>query len=182
MVSIIISNYVNYLCSTAPVNIRFPPQSITDVSFVVQWDAVINQSVDRYMVSVYWTDDDRNPIQSVTVHETSYTVTGLTPNTTYTVTVASVGESDCTGIASARKEVTTVVSVSMDTASTTDVSRSSSIDPPFTTVATYKSVTNNVTMSSDTKLVPTLDVTIMSTTTVIPTVIATKPVDTTGTF
>ena len=126
-------------------NIRFPPQSITDVSFVVQWDAVINQSVDRYIVSVYRTNNNWDPIQSVNVDETSYTVTGLTPNTTYTVTVGSVDESDCTGIASAHKEVTTAVSVSMDTASTTDVSRSSSIDPPFTTVATYKSVTNNVT-------------------------------------
>ena len=55
LISIFISNYVNYLCSTAPMNIRIPLGNIRDVSFVVQWDAVINQSVDRYIVSVYWT-------------------------------------------------------------------------------------------------------------------------------
>ena len=177
MVAIIISN-IN-VCSTAPVNIRFPPRRIRDVSFVVQWDAVINQSVDRYIVSVYRADDDRNPIQSVTVNETSYTVTGLTPNTTYTVTIASVDEPDCAGVASAHKKVNTAVSFSLDTASTVDVSRSPCIDP---TITTYKSVTNNATMNPGTKFVPTLDVTVVSVTTLIPTVIATNPVDTTGVF
>ena len=178
LISIFISNYVNYLCSTAPMNIRIPLRNIRDVSFVVQWDAVINQSVDRYIVSVYWTDR-HNPIQSVTVDQTSYTVTGLTPNTTYTVAVASVNESDCTGVASARKEVTTDVSVSVDVTSTVDISRPPSINPTHTT---YKSVTNNATMNSGTKLVPTLDVTVMSITTLIPTVIANSPVSTTGMF
>ena len=92
----------------APVNIRFPAQNITDVSFVVQWDAVINQSVNRYIVSVYWTND-WHPIKTVTADETSYTVTGLTPNTTYIVTVAAVNESDCAGVASVGEEVTTEV-------------------------------------------------------------------------
>ena len=62
-----------YFTATALINIRFPPGNITDISFVVQWDAAIKQSVDRYIVSVYRTDD-RNPIQLVTVDETSYTV------------------------------------------------------------------------------------------------------------
>ena len=182
---------------TAPVNIRFPPGSITDVSFVVQWDAVINQSVDRYIVSVYWTDRN-NPIQSVTIDETSYTVTGLTPNTTYTVTVASVDESDCTGVASAGKKVNTTVSISLVatstihntnptasvhkevstlsvniTSTTTDISRSPSINP----TATPESDNNN-----DTKLVPTLNVTVMSHVSLVPIVIATNPMGTTGMY
>ena len=101
-------------------NIRFPPQNVTDLSFVVQWDASINQSVDRYTVSVYRTDDDddRNLIQIVTVNETSCTITGLTPNTTYTVNVASVDESDCTGVPSTGKKVNTTLLISMDTTST----------------------------------------------------------------
>ena len=139
---------------------------------------LINQLIDTYVVSVYWTDRN-NPIQSVTVDQTSYTVTGLTPNTTYTVAVAAVDESDCTGVPSARKKVNTAVSVFVDTTSTVDVSSSPSIDPTHTT---YKSVTSNPTMNSGTKLVPTLDVTIMSVTTLIPTVIVTNPVDTTGTY
>ena len=155
----------------APVNIRFPAQNITDVSFAVQWDAVINQSVNRYIVSVYWTSD-WNPIKTVTADETSYTVTGLTPNTTYIVTVAAVSESGCTGVASDGEEVTTTVSVSMDTISTIDAPTSPSINP---SVTTDNSVTIN---ASDTKLVPTLDVTVTSN--FIPTMIATNPVDTTG--
>ena len=167
--------YFTVLSPAAPVNIRFPPQSITDVSFVVQWDTVINQSVDRYIVSVYWTDDG-NPVQTVTVDETSYTVTGLTPNTTYTVTVTSVDERDCIGIASAGEETTTNISV---TISTIGVSVSPSIDPRVTTTTIDNSVTTNV---SVTKLVSTLDVTVICFTTVIPTVIPTNPVVTTGTF
>ena len=155
-------------------NISFPPWSITDVSFVVQWDAVINQSVDRYIVSVYWTDRN-NPIQSVTIDETSCTVTGLTANTTYTVVVAAVDESNCTGVASVRKEVNTTISISMVTID----ARLPSISPTATTESDYN-VTNYVTMGSKTKLVPTLNVTVMSITTVIPTVIATNPVSTTG--
>ena len=161
-------------------NISFPPWSITDVSFVVQWDAVINQSVDRYIVSVYWTDRN-NPIQSVTIDETSYTVTGLTPNTTYTVTVASVDESNCTGVASVRKEVNTTISISMDTTSTIHTRFTTII--PTTTTESDSYVTNTVTVNSGTKLLPTLDITVMSVTnTLIPTMIATNPVDTTGTF
>ena len=50
---------------------------------------MVNQSVDRYIVN--WTDGT-NPIQTVIVNETSYNVTGLSPNTTYTVTVAAVNK------------------------------------------------------------------------------------------
>ena len=70
-------------------NIRFPADKITNVSFVVHWDAIINQPVDRYIVN--WTDGT-NPMQTIIVHKISYTVTGLTPNTTYTVTVAAVNK------------------------------------------------------------------------------------------
>ena len=166
----------DFVCSIAPVNIRFPPPSVTDVSFIVQWDAVINQSVDTYVVSVHWTDDRyKYRTQSVTVHGTSYTVTGLTPNTTYIVSVVAVDESGCNGLASDGEEVTTTVSVSMDTTSTINTS---SINPTVTTVTTDNSITINTTINSDTKLVPTLDVTVTSN--FIPNMIATNPVDTTG--
>ena len=87
-----------------PMNIRFPTDKITNVSFVVQWDAIINQHVDRYIMK--WTDGT-NPMQSVIVHMISYTVTGLTPNTTYIVTVADVNK--C-GTSADSSSVTTNVS------------------------------------------------------------------------
>ena len=164
------------LSFTAPVNIRFPTQSITNISFVVQWDAVINQSVNGYIVSVHWTDE-RYRKRSFTVQGTSYTVTELTPNTTYTVTVAAV-EPNCNGLDSVGKEVTTTVSVSMDTISTIDTS---SINPTVVTVTTDNSVSNNV-INSTIDSVPTLTVTIMSTTTTMPTMKGTNPVSTTGKF
>ena len=165
------------LSFTAPVSIRFPPQKITDVSFVVQWDAVINQSVDRYIVSVYRTDDDRNAIQSVTVNETLCTVTELTPNTMYTVTVTSVDEPDCAGAPSTYNKVNTTVSISLVTTITIHTR------PPSISISpTATAESDNYLTNSDTKLIPTLDVTVISITTLIPTVIATNPVITTGTY
>ena len=96
-------------------DIRFPTESITDTSFVVQWDAVTNHSVYGYIVN--WTDG-ANPIQTVTVNETSYKVTGLTPNTTYTVNVAAVNKCG-TGVSSVGERVTTSPSFSVNTVSTT---------------------------------------------------------------
>ena len=108
-----------------PMNIRFPVEYITDVSFIVQWDAVTNQFVDRYNIIVKWTDGT-NPIQTVTVNETSCTVTGLTPNTTYTVFIAAVNNCG-TGTFSTNKSVTTNISFSMDTVY---------INPTATTITT----------------------------------------------
>ena len=168
------------LSFTVPMNIRFPSQNITDVSFVVQWDAVVNQSVNRYIVSVHWTDDSYH-IRTPTIYETTYTVTELTPNTTYTVSVTAVDESNCNGLASVGIEVITTVSVSMDTISTIDTSTSPSINPTAVTVITDNSVSNNV-INATIDSVPTLTVTIMSTTTTMPTMNDTNPVGTTGKF
>ena len=63
-----------------------------DVSFVVQWDAVVDHSDVGYEIN--WIDYTNNSLQrfTATVTETSYTVTGLTPNTTYVVTVAVINK------------------------------------------------------------------------------------------
>ena len=118
-----------------PMYIRFPVEYITDVSFIVQWDAVTNQSDDRYIVK--WTDGT-NPIQIVTVNETSYNVTGLTPNTTYTVIVAAVNNCG-TGTFSTNESVTTNISFSIDIASTATVFFS--IKPTAITITTITSTT-----------------------------------------
>ena len=128
-----------------PLNIRFSTDHITDVSFVVQWDAVTNPAVDRYLVT--WTDGT-NPIQIVIVNETLCAIIGLTPNTTYIVTVAAVSK-DCSGPFSTDEKVTTNVSLSMDTAY---------INPTATTVIT-NFVTMNLTITSVANITPTVNAT-----------------------
>ena len=74
-----------------PMNVAVPKQNVTDVSFVVQWDAVVDQSDVRYEV-IWIVNDNLLRGFTTTVTETSYTVTGLTPNTTYSVTVAVINK------------------------------------------------------------------------------------------
>ena len=58
------------------------------LSSVVQWDAVDGSLATNYIVT--WTSET-DPTQSVTTTmETSYTITGLTLDTVYTITVAAV--------------------------------------------------------------------------------------------
>ena len=114
-------------------NITFPEENIKDVSFVVQWNTLI-QSSDRYVI-VVWADGI--PIQTVTVNEPSYTVTGLTPNTTYTVKVATVNS--CTGPLSLYATVTTRMPFSKDANTTTNyptITTVLNIDPTITTTTT----------------------------------------------
>ena len=60
-------------------------KNVEDLSTVIQWDAVNNPLPTTYTVT--WTDD-RNLHGVDTVDEqTSYTITGLTLDTVYTVTV-----------------------------------------------------------------------------------------------
>ena len=57
------------------------------LSSVVQWDAVDGSLVTNYTVT--WTSDT-DPTQSVAITmETSYTITGLTLDTVYTITVTA---------------------------------------------------------------------------------------------
>ena len=135
--------YFIALLLASPVNITFPAEYITDASFVVQWDAVSNHSVYRYIVN--WTDG-ANLIQTVTVNTTSYNVTGLTPNTTYNVTVAGVNKYDCSGPPSAIRKVTTNISLSMDTASTTSAVISTK---PTTVIATTPTITTTGPTTTD---------------------------------
>ena len=59
-----------------------------NLSSVVQWDAVDRSLATNYIVT--WTSET-DPTQSVaTTMGTSYTITGLTLDTVYTITVAAV--------------------------------------------------------------------------------------------
>ena len=62
-------------------------KNIESLSIVVQWDAVDDSLHTTYTVT--WTDE-RDLIDAVTVDEwTSYTITGLTIDTVYTITVTA---------------------------------------------------------------------------------------------
>ena len=68
------------------VNIR-NPDDITDESIVVQWDAVDDIFPVTYNVTWY---NESGIIGMDTVNGTSYTVTGLTTNTSYNITVVAI--------------------------------------------------------------------------------------------
>ena len=125
---------------TTPINIRFPADKITNVSFVVQWDEIINQPVYRYIVN--WTDGT-NPMQSVIIHKISYTVTGLTPNTTYVVTVAAINM--CGTGAAGNNSVTTNASFSVDVTSTTSVFHDDTPTVSITTIMSFSVDTTSTT-------------------------------------
>ena len=59
-----------------------------DLSVVVQWDKVDDSLLTNY--TVIWTSDGTNSIQSHTLTEqSSYTITELTLDTVYTITVTA---------------------------------------------------------------------------------------------
>ena len=68
-------------------NITFPPNNTTRESFIVHWDAVMDLFTVNYTVRWYSGD---NEIGMASVDGLSYTVTGLTPNTNYRVTVVAI--------------------------------------------------------------------------------------------
>ena len=68
-------------------NIRFPEDDITSESFVVQWNEVDDIFPVTYTVRWYGVDGIDN---TTTVNEPMYTVTGLTANTSYNVTVVAI--------------------------------------------------------------------------------------------
>ena len=68
-------------------NIRIPEDDITSESFVVQWDAVNDIFPVTYTL-IWYGEDGSNGTASVT--GLSFTITGLTANTSYNVTVVAV--------------------------------------------------------------------------------------------
>jgi len=66
-----------------PMNIRY--NHVTSASFVVQWDEV--DDADHYLVN--WRSGGSKAREAAT-SQTSHTITGLAPNTTYYVTVIAV--------------------------------------------------------------------------------------------
>ena len=134
-------------------NVIVPKEDITNVSFVVQWDAVINHSDVKYEVN--WLDIDNPSLQKATVTETSYTVTGLTPNTSYLVTVAVLNKK-CKGHSPHSVGITikTKILLSINTNSTTSsanpttATTSTATTTATTTTTTTTIMTNTTTMTT----------------------------------
>ena len=68
-----------------PTNIRFSQRACT--SFMVQWNEVIDMFLITYEVS--WSDGNGDN-GTITTNHTSYTINGLTYDSTYNVTVVAI--------------------------------------------------------------------------------------------
>ena len=89
-------------------------KNIENSSIIVQWEAVDDSLTITYTVTLTSERDHNNNIQSATLREqSSYTITGLTLDTVYTITVTAVNKCG-TG-----PEFTTSISFTADTTSTT---------------------------------------------------------------
>ena len=112
-------------------------KNIGNSSIVVQWDTVDDFLPTSYTVT--WTDG-RDLFQVATlIEQTSYTITGLTVNTVYTITVTVAN------MCGQRPEFRTSILFSTDTTSTT-----SSISPTVTVSTNPMTIISTVNPSSTT--------------------------------
>lgn len=95
---------VNASRPDAPMNVRIPAINVTHESFVVEWEAVMDASSVNY--TVRWVGED-GINATATVNALSYTVTGLTENTSYSVAVFAINTCCGQGPASEAIVVTT---------------------------------------------------------------------------
>ena len=67
-------------------------RNITDLSTIVQWD-VVDDSLTTTKYTVNWTSErDHNLKVATLIEQSSYTITGLTLDTVYTITVIAANE------------------------------------------------------------------------------------------
>ena len=76
-------------------NVRFPEMDITGGSFVVQWDTVMDYFNVTY--TVRWRGEDGTVGYAIVQSGLSYTITRLTNNTSYNVSVAAINTCCGTG-------------------------------------------------------------------------------------
>ena len=145
----------SYVCFTS---VYTDPSALTvnimknteSLSIVVQWDAVDDSLPTTYTIT--WTDEgDLFEVAATLAEQTSYTITGLTLDTVYTITVTPANR--CGG----GPDFSTSISFSTDTTSSTSVTASTS---PMTTVNPSTTITTTVVTSSNiitTMNIPTTD-------------------------
>ena len=110
-----------------PVNVRIIPEDIKHDSFIVQWDSVTDVFPITY--TVQWYGEDSNDI--ATTNKLSYNVTGLTSNTSYSVTVVAINTCCGAGPESGVVMVTTMSSnVAIATMISSDTVMPTASTPP----------------------------------------------------
>ena len=90
----------------AVMNIRIMDEDTTSKIFVVLWDEVMDIFTITYTVTWY---NESGIVGMVTVNSPPYTVTGLTANTSYNVTVVAINTCCGAGPVSDVVEVTTAM-------------------------------------------------------------------------
>ena len=128
----------------APSNVRIPPEDIKHDSFIVQWDAVTDVFPINY--TIRWYGEDIN--NTATTNEPLYRITGLTSNTSYSVTVVAINTCCGTGPVSDVAMATTMfdnvtattisVDIIMATASTSPTNNITSVHECFVFGLLYK--------------------------------------------
>ena len=114
-------------------------KNITNSSIVVQWDAVDDFLPTTYTVT--WTDD-RDLHEVATVNEqTSYTITGLTLDTVYTITVSIANK-----CGQGTEFQTRILFFAVTTSTTTTISPTASTNTP--TISIIRSTTTTATITT----------------------------------
>ena len=153
-------------------------KNIENSSIVVQWDAVDDSLLTTY--TIIWNDESDDYLRAATVEEqTSYTITGLTLDTVYTITVTAAnmcgnGPDFSTSISFSTGTTFTTTSISPTvTASTNHMTIVSTANPSSSTAATAISsgtiTTTTTTTTIITRLATTVITTVVGSYIVIPT-------------
>ena len=131
--------YVSTVPSTLTVNIT---KNIESLSIVVQWDAVDDSLPTTYIVT--WISEAIHIQSAALIEQTSYTITGLTLDTVYTITVTAANK------CGQGPEFATSVSFSTDTTSAVSSitpTITASIDPTTIVSTAHASTINTISVS-----------------------------------
>ena len=137
-------------------------KNIESSSIVVQWNEVDDSLPTTYSVTWY-SERDLNNVQVKTlIEQLSYTITGLTLDTVYTITVSAAngcgaGPEYSTTVSLTRDTVSTTSSIITPTSSisTNSMTTSSTEDPGATTSTVVTSTTTTITATATTTHVAT---------------------------
>ena len=134
-------------------------KNITNSAIIVQWDAVDDLFPTIYTVT--WTDDRNIHEVATLIEQTSYTITGLTLNTVYTITVSAVNRYCGSGPEFKTEVIFSAYTTSTDyaisptvTASTTPMT--TTVNPSSTTMSITTMVNGNADISVDTSMTTTI--------------------------
>ena len=131
-------------------------KNIENSSIVVQWDAVNDFLRTTFVVTWEWYHEREHGFSSaVVIHQSSYTITGLTLDAVYTITVTAANK------CGQGPEFRTHISLSADTTSTT-----SSISPTVTASTNPMTIMSTANPASTTAVTSSNTITVSTTTSI----------------